>query len=626
MNNLNFTKKLLAISLILTICISSSFSATTQPASAPATEPATQPASEAASQSTSQSVDQADAKKILKIAHIRLAGIILEGPPGFSFFANTPGQLTLKDVLLRLSKARKDKNVGIVALEIDSLNINWAQAQELAEAVTRLNAEKPVHTYLSSASAGQYLVASAGEEIAMEPAGTLMLVGLGAELTFFRGTLDLLGIEPQMVQVGRYKGASEPYARKGPSQEMLYEYEKILDDLYYQLCNQIAKQRGLKIAKVQKAIDSGPLSAAAGKKAKLVDKLITKLDWQKEISDSTDDSHGEMKWHANYGKKSPRHLNTSSPFSFFSAVMGGDKKTKVRNSTIAIIHADGLIVPGPSGEGIFGQKMVGAKTLTECFERVRKDDRIKAVIFRVNSPGGSALASELIYQAAKKCAQQKPVIASIAQMGASGGYYIAIGADTIVADDSAIVGSVGVISGKLSFTGLMKKAGISTHEITRGRNAGLFLSRPWSQREMDVIRKHAETTYDMFVERVSESRADHVKDINSVTQGRIFTGRQASENGLIDEVGGLHKAVNLAKEKAKLDKVHFLTLPEPKTFFDIISGNVEANSTSALTDNLTIIERMAGKSPGMVYLINLANLLNDEAVSAAMPHFFSIKH
>lgn len=566
-------------------------------------------------------------------AHIRLAGSVLESPPSFSLLGDQYAQMTLRDWLFRLAKARQDSRVRAVALEIDSPGLNWAQAQELADGIRRLNAVKPVYTYLVSGDAMDYLVASAGKEVVMEPAGTLEITGLGAEMLFFRGTLDWIGVEPQMIQIGRYKGASEPMTQTQPSKELMEVYDRLLDDLYGQLAGQIAQHRKLSPEAVKKAIDEGPFSGAEAGKFHLVDSLMPKDRWRAHVASLI----GQATWEKNYGQKPKKAINLSNPFAILS-LLTADGKDKIVDPAIAIIHAEGVITTGYSGEGLWGQHIAGAKSLTADFDEVADDNRVKAVVFRIDSPGGSALASELIFQAVQRCAKKKPVIASVASMAASGGYYVAVGAPTIYSDASGITGSIGVISGKFAIKDLLGKLKISTHEMTRGKNAGLNMMRPWTDREAQVIRRHAQETYDVFVKRVKDSRGKRVADIDAVAEGRVFTGPQAVANGLVDKVGGLREAVAAAQKAAGLPRCNFVILPHPKTLLELLTGEDDELSAgpglrrllgaqSPWEGLLDAPPPLAGASQhaAVAYLLTIGQMFTQETALAASPCYFAVQ-
>jgi len=599
------------------------------PSAPHAKAPATQPDKPAQHQ-------PAKAQAAPNIAHIALRGEVLSSPPEFSFFAGQTQGMTLREWLQRLAKARNDENIQAVALEVDSPEMNWAQAQELADAVLRLSAVKCVYAHMTSGGAVSYLVASAGRELTMDPAGELTITGLATEMMFFRGTLDWIGVEPQLFQIGRYKGAAEPMTRTGPSDELKDEYGRILDDLYDQLCGQIARQRGLTVPHVRNAVDNGPFSAQSARQYNLVNGLVERAAWKQHVVDKvTAKGAASALWHADYGAKEPQKLDFGNPFAVLGMLMGAKAEPATKDPTVAIIHADGVIVDGQSASGFFGGQMVGDRTMIHCFEQVAKDDNVKAVIFRIDSPGGSALASEMIYQAVRKCAAKKPVVASIVGVGGSGGYYIALGAQKIIADPSAITGSIGVVGGKLATTGLMAKLGISTHVISRGQNAGLWTSRPWDDREQKIVKDLMERTYRTFTSRVRQGRGPRVKDIDAVAQGRVFTARQAVTNGLIDEVGGLREALLAAHKAAGIESSNILVLPRPKTLADVLTGDGTSSFTPMRADGAAIRSLLA-EAPGILaagrddlqgvsYLLTLGELLSRRCVLTAMPYHVSIK-
>jgi protease-4 len=591
--------------------------------------PVSQPTSRAASSAASAPASEpADTRPV--IAHIRLDGQVLESPPNFSFLSESTANVTLREWLQRLARARNDKSVSAVAMVIDSPEMTWAQAEELADAVSRLNQVKPVYTFLVDGGTLDYLVASAGQQVSMDPGGSLMMMGLGGEILFYRGTLDWLGIQPQMIQCGRFKGAAEPFAQTQPSKELREEYNWIFDDLYALLCQSVGKNRGLGEEEVRKIIDVGPFSADDALKHKLVDSLVQQSDWENHVGLAVAGEDNDYVWKQDYGARQHANLDTGNPFAMMSMILRGGPKEEIRDPSIAIVHVNGMIVSGASDDGLFGDHLVGADTIAESLDEMGDDDRVKAVILRIDSPGGSAVASELIYQAVLRCAEKKPVIASIGSIGASGGYYIALAADEIYADPSAITGSVGVISGKLALTGLFKKVGISSWEITRGKNAGIHLNRAWTPDEETAMRRLAEKTYKLFVDHVRENRGDLIENIDDVTQGRIFTGRQAAENGLIDEVGGLRDVLREAQDLASITQPPgIISLPRPRTLLDVLRGDsqgVVAPSPRGESAAMTaLIPPALLRRAGVSHLMNMTNLLQRESVLTVLPYFLTVR-
>lgn len=559
----------------------------------------------------------------LQVAHIRVTGQIEDAPIEFSFFGDSSRSLTLRDCLNRLAIARQDDQVAAVALELDDLNLSWAQSQELSDAISRLNQIKPVYAFFASAGISQYLVASAAKEVAMEPSGGLDIVGLASEMMFFRGTLDWIGVQPQMVQIGRYKGAAEPMMRKEPTPEMLQEHQKIIDNLYTQLCSQVARQRNMTPAEVAAAIDQGPFWATEAQRLKLVDHVVERSQWQQHVQKRVAPYSGTASWRGNYGKTEKQPLDFSSPFAFLASIIKRSEPQEIKSPTVAIVHVQGMIVSGTNSQGLMGQRLAGDKTLVATIKQVAADPRIKAMVLRIDSPGGSALASELIYQAVRDCAAKKPVIASICGLGASGGYYIALGAPTIYADGASIVGSIGVVSGKMAITEMLGKIGITTHSLTRGKNAGLELSRAWTPEELNIIQSMAQRTYDQFVSRVTQSRGNRITNVQDVAQGRIFTAEQAVKNGIIDKTGGLRDAVEAARAAAGIETSDLISLPKTKSLPDLLVDSDEDAIMPGFSKSF-MATGLGKPSAGTIYMINLSRMLSPRSPLLAMPYYLDI--
>lgn len=572
--------------------------------------------------------EQAQSSSAHNLAHIRMSGEILHSPPPFTLFGDGE-YMTLQDWLHRLAQARNDPRVTAIALDIDSPEISLAQAQELADAVSRLSEFKPVYAYLNSPRAPEHIIASAATKIHMDEADMLNIVGVGAEMFFFGRTLDRIGIEPQVVQIGTYKGASEPITRREPSDALKEQYDWLLDDLYDQLIERISVSRGLTRQQTVDAIDAGPLDGAGAVERGMIDGLASKADWLEQIAQNVVNQEGAYGVMPNYGRKESSQIDASNPLTLLNSLLRARAQPEIKDPSIAIIHVDGIIVSGEGGETLFGQRMAGASSIMGAFREATENDGIKAVILRVDSPGGSALASEQIYQAARKCAQTKPVITSIGQVGASGGYYIALGAEIIIADASSITGSIGVVSAKIAFTDLLDRIGVGRYETLRGANAGMWLSRPWTQREMKIIEKHAQNTYELFLHRVRDSRGTRVTDMHAVTQGRIFTARQAVNNGLVDRVGGLRDAVVLAEQSVGVSDAAFIVLPRTRSLADVLSGR-EPTGPLGLPGAFAPAEEMLGlHAPARHaagYMLGIIQCLRTENVLLAMPEYVYISN
>jgi protease-4 len=281
---------------------------------------------------------------------------------------------------------------------------------------------------------------------------------------------------------------------------------------------------------------------------------------------------GEINLIRDYGLDADEPIDFSNIFTLFASLTR--KPPPQEGPAIALIHAQGMIVDGESGTGLFGGASVGSATMREAFRIARRDDRVKAVVLRIDSPGGSALASEAMWQAARRLAAEKPLVVSIGSMAASGGYYLASAGDHIIAEESSIIGSIGVVGGKFVLGGLYEKLGLTTETFSRGDNADLFSSqRPFTDQQRRMVTRWMRSTYEQFIERVMSTRKEKIRNIDQVARGRVFLAGEALELGMIDALGGLSAAMDHAAEQAELDEYDVRVLPEPKTLADLLTGS-----------------------------------------------------
>ncbi len=364
----------------------------------------------------------------------------------------------------------------------------------------------------------------------MLPGGMLMVTGLMADATFLRGTLDKLKITPDFEHVGEYKSASDQYMRDSMSEPQRRATDAILDSLYSQLVDGIAASRKLTPAQVTRAIDAGLLTPAEARQAGLVDGLLY-LD---QVEDELRKEVGD------YSEVRVRSYKKTGGFRF-----GGGAR-------IAVVSASGTIVSGRSGRSSFGGDFLGSDSLVQLLRELREDDGIRAVVLRVDSPGGSGIASDAIWRETQLLKAEKPLVVSMGDVAASGGYYISMGANAIVAEPGTITGSIGVISGKFNMRGFYEEwLGLRREQLKRGENAGLFSDyEGFSDGQRARLRVQLEDFYRTFVHKAAEGRGRKDEEIDRVAQGRIWSGAQAKELGLVDELGGLAKAVSIAREKA----------------------------------------------------------------------------
>lgn len=462
-----------------------------------------------------------------------------------------------------LRRAKEDKAVKGVVLKLNAGGYSMGRAQEMRDAILDFRSSgKKVVCYMELVGNMDYYLAAACDEIVLNPAGYLALYGFRSEPTFYKGLLDKLGVEADLYHVGKYKSALEMFTREEMSQASRESLNSLLDDLSDQMVSGIAEGRSVSGNQVREWIDAGPYSAREALNAGLVDKLI----YEDQLEEAAEQAFGRKAI-----KLSAREYGRGKEHRY-------DWRAKPR---LAIIYATGTIVPGRSMfaggriqdsgriQGLpllpFPQIM-GSETITDAIRKARKDSSIKAIVLRIDSGGGSVFASDLIWREALLAKNKKPLIVSMGDVAASGGYYIACPADTIVADPGTITGSIGVIAGKFSLRGLYDKLGIKKEIIKKGKNSDIYtLYSKFTDDQREIVNRQIQEIYDDFVGKVAQSRNMPEDSVESVAQGRVWTGRQAKDRGLVDELGGLQLAVSLAKAKAGLkpdESVDIVALPK----------------------------------------------------------------
>jgi len=464
---------------------------------------------------------------------------------------------SLSNLVLQFKKAKVDKRIKVIMLDIDMSSAGWGKSEEIRDAIADFRSSgKPVYSYMEYATDKEYYIASACDKIYLAPPGELFINGLAADVIFFRGSLDKLGIYPDMVQMGKYKTAVETFTRKDMSDANREFMNSLLDDLFNRYVDAIAKARGKSAEDVRAFIDDAPYSAAKAKELGLIDGVAYRDEVEKEL-----------KQKLGYKESDELRVVNSSAYS----EVGPESLGLNEGENIAVIYATGDIGSGKSENSPGGDQSIGSDTLSKAINDAGEDKTIKAIVIRVDSPGGSGLASDIIWHAVEGAKAKKPVVISMSDVAASGGYYISTGANKILAEPSTITGSIGVFAGKPVLKGFYDWLGISNEYMLRGKQAGMFRESekftPEERTKFEELIKH--TYYDDFVPKVAKGRNKTPEYIDSVAQGRVWTGAQGRERGLVDEFGGLDRAVEVAKDLAKIPKdkgVHRVILPFPRTF------------------------------------------------------------
>lgn len=480
---------------------------------------------------------------------------------------------SLTSLLNQFRKAKVDKRISAILLEVDMSGAGWAKAEEIRAAIADFRSSgKPVYAYIEFGLNKEYYIATACDRIYLAPPGELFITGLSADVMFFRGSLDKLGIYPDFFQIGKYKSAGDTLTRKDMSDAHREFINSLLDDLFNRYVEAIATARGKSVADMKTLIDNAPYGAQQAKDAGLIDGAAYRDELEKEL-----------KQRLGYKEADKLRITRTSDYRQISQESLGLNK----GEKIAIIYGTGDIGSGRSENSPTGSQSIGSDTMVKALNDARDDKSIKAIVLRVDSPGGSGLASDIIWHAVDSANRVKPVVVSMSDVAASGGYYISASASKIIAEPSTITGSIGVVGGKPVIKGLYDWLGVSNEYVMRGKNAGIF--RETEKFSPDERKKFEEwlkaTYYNDFVPKVAKGRNKTAADVDAVGQGRVWTGAQGKGHGLIDEFGGLDRAVEVAKQLAKIpaDKgVHRVVLPYPRSFFEeLFSGGQEETAMSA---------------------------------------------
>ena len=516
-------------------------------------------------------------KEVGTIAVFSLDRAVTEAPSGDDILFGSVGRETFKDLVARVEKAGKDDDVKAIVL-LPNAGLGYAQTEELCRALGEVRkAGKEIHVHADSLSMRNYVLASGADSIGVVPEGMLMIAGLRSEAPYVRGLLDLIGVTPDFMTCGDYKSAGEIYMRTEPSKQAEEMTNWLLDGLYEANVKLIAEGRKVPPKKVRQWIDGGLYTAAKAKDAGLIDKIQFRQDLEKELKAK----YGEdVKFDRKYGKKKRDEIDLSSPlgvFKLWAEILQGPSKKKSTKAAVAIVYVEGPILPGKAEPSPFGSSGIAySEPIRKALDKAAADDSIKAVVLRVDSPGGSATASEIILDATRRVKAKKPFVVSMGNVAGSGGYYVACGSDTIFADSSTITASIGVVSGKFATTDMWNKIGITWHTYDRGANAGLFSARGiFSDAERKQMRAMMDEVYGDFKGHVVAIRGDRLKkDIDELAGGRVFTGRQALELGLVDKIGGLEDAIAHVAKEAKIDDYEVRVLPRPKSFIDMLVADL----------------------------------------------------
>jgi len=507
------------------------------------------------------------------ILKLDLAGTVTEEPIEQRLFGlpqRSPGDHFSLATLLRW--ARDDPQLRAVLIRCGELRAGWAKIQELRRGLVGLrDAGKFVCVCLTQAGLPEYLLASAAQQVVLAPAGTLDIAGLSSEVTFIAGALQKLGIEAELVQMGKYKSAAETFTRSDMSEPHREMVESLVHDLYEQIVEAVASGRGMDPAQIRALLDAGPFVAREAERARLVDALLY-------------EDQAEERLQARYGDAAVIEQRD-----YFSRRRRRVRREVLRSGrgTVGVLHVTGTVKMGESIPGPDGASACGLTSLARDLKELRERKDINAIVLRVSSPGGSGLASDLMWHEVARTRERKPVVVSFGDVAASGGYYVGVAGKPVIAEGATITGSIGVLAGKALLRGLYDRVGVTKQIVTRGRHAALYSHYlPLGEEERQHLRVEAEHFYAEFIDRVVAGRQLSHASVEAVAEGRVWTGRQAWTRGLVDHLGGLERALDEAKALAGFAPSDWIAVeryPKPRRFWKL-SFNL-----SPPTSRLTVI-------------------------------------
>ena len=486
---------------------------------------------------------------------------------------------TMRSLVEVIRAAKTDSRVTGILLEPVAAPSMWGKVHELRDALVDFRSSgKPLVAFLEFAGDREYVLASAANRIVLVPSGQLNVLGQASYQVFLRGTFDAIGATPDLLHIGDYKTAVNTFTEKGFTPAHREMTESLNHDAFEHMIATVADARNKPMTEVRALIDQGPMLPDAALRNGLVDDVayFDEMGRATGLGDTFDtidlDTYMRVASRPRASASAPR---------------------------VAVLYAVGTIVSGTSGDGPTGVT-VGSDSLTEHIRAVREDDSIKAAVLRIDSPGGSTVASDVIWRELMLLREKKPLVVSMSDLAASGGYYIAMPGHVIVAQPGTLTGSIGIFSGKFVVGGTYNKLGMTIETVSEGRFAEMYSgARPFTPEEREKVQEQMQAFYDQFVEKVAAARKSTPEQVDGVAQGRVWTGRQAREVGLVDELGGLDRALVLAKERAGLEgdaAVNVVVYPPRKSLFEVLSGSfsgAEGVRLSLLGALLSAEERQA---------------------------------
>lgn len=521
-----------------------------------------------------------------QVGFLKIEGALAERDASPASLLGGAGEPTLRAVIDALDRAGRTSLRGVV-IRLAEPQLERAQVEELGGAISRLRARgQKVHVFTEIYGPAELLLGSYADEVIVQSGGAVSLPGLYAEEMFLADALRQWGVSPDFVQIGDYKGASEMLGNSAPSPAWDQNINQLLDSVWGLTLSRLKDGRSLTDAQLEEAMKQAFLAdPERARGLGLVDAVVDRL----ALDEHLEQTYGEgfdydMTLSPGTASADLAQLGFFEMFSqLMRAVEGAQSQTST--DTIAVLHIDGPIIDGESRPAGFMQgASVGSLTIRQVLRDLEDDANVKGVILRINSPGGSAIASESIWLGVRRLAAMKPVWTSVGSMAASGGYYIAVAGDRIFVNPSSIVGSIGVVGGKLAMGGLYEKLKVNVVARSRGPRAGIMGGlTPWTDEERSLVRQRMSEVYDQFVARVRTGREGI--DINQTAEGRLFTGVRAVELKMADDLGGLHGAIDAMAQELSLGEGAFEVrdYPPPPSLEELLKGVFPMGAAAGLS-------------------------------------------
>ena len=570
-----------------------------------------------------------------KIGMLELKGKPAEKPSELSWLLGT-GEPTLRELVDALHVAGGNSELGPIVIRLKDAELNRTQVEELGAAIQAVRAQgKKVHIFSESYEPTGLVLGSYADKVLIQSGGPVSLPGMFMEEMYLADTLKWIGVKADMVQVGDYKGANEMYVNSEPSKAWETNINQLLDTLYGVMREELKSGRKMNDAKLDAAMNTAWMADDdEAVKAGLVDASVDLTGLAQAVAGDKDAKFETIEAGEEGTLKMGSGGNPMMEMMSIMKTLGEKPDHKPKGPAIGIIHIDGTIVDGDSTTGgmFGGESSVGSRTIRNALEEALAEDLVKGVIIRVDSPGGSATASEVMWQGIRRVAEKKPVWVSVGSMAASGGYYVSVAGDKIYVNPSSIVGSIGVVGGKMSLGGVYDWAKVKVVGRSRGPKADLFdSSKAWSPDQLALVKAKMTRTFDLFKKRVASGRKEI--DLGKTAGGWLFAGQKAVDMKMADKIGGLDICIEDLAKDLKLDDYAVLDYPAPRSIPELLEDAAKGFGVKApqilspQTQMAGALEQIVGPKawPQVRSAISGLMLLRDQPVVLVMPRVIVVK-